>query len=327
MRRYWWVNQNQTFRQEYEGGYLWSPKAKKGGLRNPFYDFMRIVAPGDVILSFYRQHIVAVGIADSHCYEAPKPEEFGTAGANWDHIGWRVDVVYEALPAPLRPSAHMPALRPLLPPKYAPLQLDGRGQQSMYLTQLSNGLMSQLALLIGPPMLAILDDPPSVVHDPIREANPVQERWERRIIHEIEQLHLLPATEREQLIDARVGQGRFRSLVYARERSCRVTRVDRPEHLVASHIKPWRHSENNQRLDPENGLMLTPNVDHLFDRGFISFRGDGKLIYSPAAHRESLLRMGFDPDGCTQVGGFSTGQRHYLEFHQDEIFLGTREAP
>lgn len=50
--RYWWVNQNQTFRQEIEGGYLWSPKRNKNGHRNPFYEFMRDVAPGDIVFSF-----------------------------------------------------------------------------------------------------------------------------------------------------------------------------------------------------------------------------------------------------------------------------------
>jgi hypothetical protein len=50
--RYWWVNQNQTYRHEVPGGYLWSPKLKRGGSRNPFYEFMREVAPGDVIFSF-----------------------------------------------------------------------------------------------------------------------------------------------------------------------------------------------------------------------------------------------------------------------------------
>ena len=112
--------------------------------------------------------------------------------------------------------------------------------------------------------------------------------------------------------------------MYTHERFCRVTRVDRPEHLIASHIRPWRHSDNEQRLDPENGLMLTPNVDHLFDRGFITFSNMGQLQYSPAVHRESILRMGFDPDQQLDVGSFSDGQKRYLEFHRDEVFLGTR---
>jgi len=52
--RYWWVNQNQTFRQEIAGGYVWSPKRNANGARNPFYESMREVSPGDLIFSFVR---------------------------------------------------------------------------------------------------------------------------------------------------------------------------------------------------------------------------------------------------------------------------------
>jgi predicted restriction endonuclease len=173
-------------------------------------------------------------------------------------------------------------------------------------------------------MLDAIEQPPMVARDSSLEDNPVQERWERRIVSEIRHLDTIAETEREQIIDARVGQGRFRSLVYAHERRCRVTRVDRPEHLIASHIRPWRHADNQQRLDPENGLMLTPNVDHLFDRGFITFSTTGRLIYSPAVDRESVLRMGFDPDVELDVGTFSNQQKQHLEFHRDEVFLSNR---
>ena len=83
--RYWWVNQNQTYRHEVGGGYLWSPKRKANQAQNPFYDFMREVAPGDVVFSFADTVIRAIGIAASHAYEAPKPLEFGQAGAYWDN--------------------------------------------------------------------------------------------------------------------------------------------------------------------------------------------------------------------------------------------------
>ncbi len=330
MRRYWWVNQKQTFRHEREGGYLWSPKTKKGGQRNPFYEFMRLVAPGDLTLSFVDRRIVAVSVAISHCYESPKPTEFGPAGLNWSDIGWRVDVVYRDLEDPLVPARHMDALAPLLPERYAPLRPNGHGLQSVYLTQLPPSLMSQLALLIGQPVRQLLDEPPLLAREPAgeleRARNPIQERWERRLVRDIEQMTALPATEREQLIDARVGQGRFRGLVYERERACRVTRVDRPEHLIASHIRPWRHSDNDQRLDPENGLMLTPDVDHLFDRGFLTFTDRGRVVYSRAVDTTSLLRMGLEPDLMMDVGGFTSGQKEHLAFHRDEIFLDTREA-
>ena len=74
--RFWWVNQNQTWRQEVGGGYLWSPKRKANNQLNPFYESMREVSPGDVILSVRDTLVAAIGIAYSHCYESPKPQEF-----------------------------------------------------------------------------------------------------------------------------------------------------------------------------------------------------------------------------------------------------------
>src|SRR5260370_952006 len=108
--RYWWVNQNQTFRQEIGGGYLWSPKRNANGARNPFYESMREVSPGDLIFSFVDTRIVALGIAQSYCYESPKPAEFGEAGLNWEAIGWRIRVHFTRLLHQVRPKDHMQVL-------------------------------------------------------------------------------------------------------------------------------------------------------------------------------------------------------------------------
>jgi putative restriction endonuclease len=97
--------------------------------------------------------------------------------------------------------------------------------------------------------------------------------------------------------------------------------VDNPIHLRASHCKPWRDSDNSERLNGENGLLLTPSIDHLFDRGFISFQGDGGLIVSPVAHRPSLERMGVPTTSDLNVGAFSSGQRRFLEYHRDAVLL------
>ena len=69
------------------------------------------------------------------------------------------------------------------------------------------------------------------------------------------------------------------------ERACRITGVTTEEHLRASHCKPWRDASNEERLDGENGLLLTPNIDHLFDRGFIGFEDNGDVIVSPSSTR------------------------------------------
>ena len=129
--RSWWVNQNQTFRQEIAGGYLWSPKRNANGARNPFYESMHEVAPGDLVFSFVGTRIPTIGIARSYCWECPKPLEFGQAGQNWEDVGWRVSVDFRPLAHTIRPKDHIELLRPLLPKRYAPLQPKGNGLQSV----------------------------------------------------------------------------------------------------------------------------------------------------------------------------------------------------
>jgi hypothetical protein len=324
--RYWWVNQNQTFRQEIEGGYLWSPKRNKNGHRNPFYEFMREVAPGDLVFSFCDTRIAALGIVSGYCRESPKPQEFGTAGANWNQIGWRVGVRWQRLANAIRPKDHIGRLRPDLASKYAPLTPQGNGLQSVYLTEVSETLASTLFILIGAEANQVADAGREVSR--VERDSPAPERdveeWERRVEVAIDGDAALPQTERTALVQARRGQGLYRENVRSIERACRITRVERMEHLIASHIQPWRDSSNGQRLDGENGLLLTPTVDHLFDKGFISFENTGRLIVSPVADPLSLKRMGIDHDAGVNVGAFSQGQQRYLEFHRENVLRMAR---
>jgi len=321
--RYWWVNQNQTYRHEIRGGYLWSPKRKSNDTRNPFYDFMREVAPGDVVFSFADTLIRAIGISVSHAYEAPKPLEFGTAGAYWDTIGWRIDVQFNELVLPIRPSQHMAVLAPFLPTRYAPLRSNGHGLQSVYLTTLPTDFAAALMDLIGAEAHAIVRGQRTAQERFIPAAIGLVE-WEEHELARVRSDSALADTEREAVVLARRGQGVFKQRVMTIESACRITRVDRPEHLRASHCKPWRDASNEERLDGENGLLLTPTIDHLFDRGFIGFEINGDLIISPVAHQDSLIRMGIDPSRPRNVGGFSSGQRQYLEFHRENVLLKSR---
>ncbi|MGH8218327.1 MAG: HNH endonuclease [Steroidobacteraceae bacterium] len=324
--RYWWVNQNQTFRQEIEGGYLWSPKRNKNGHRNPFYEFMREVAPGDIVFSFFETRIAALGIVSGYCRESPKPEEFGTAGTNWSEIGWRAGVRWQRLDNAIRPKDHIARLRPALATKYAPLTPDGNGLQSVYLTEIRPALASALFALIGAEARRVADVGQAVGR--VERDSPAPERdieeWERRVEAAIDTDAGIPQTERTALVQARRGQGLFRDNVRSIEHACRITRVERMEHLIASHIQPWRDSSNEERLDGENGLLLTPTVDHLFDKGFISFENTGQLIASPVADPVSLKRMGIDHDAKVNVGVFSQGQRQYLEHHRENVLRMAR---
>ena len=315
--RYWWVNQNQTYRHEVQGGYLWSPKRNANGARNPFYEFMREVAPGDLIFSFMDTRILAVGIAQSYCWESPKPQEFGSAGQNWENIGWKVTVQFTELENKVRPKDHIGVLRPLLPEKYSPLQRNGNGLQSVYLTELPTSLAQALIGLIGREVSALAVAARDVKPIPADDI----EMWERTLERQVTNNSSIRETERQALIRARNGQGLFRDRVSKIETKCRVTGVENPVHLVASHCKPWRDSTNEERLNGDNGLLLTPSIDHLFDRGFIGFEDNGKLIISPVAHKPSLKRMGIEISKVVNVGGFTSGQKQFLEFHRNAVLL------
>ena len=204
--RHWWVNQNQTYRHEVQGGYLWSPKRNANGARNPFYESMREVAPGDLIFSFIDTHILAVGIAQSYCWESPKPLDFGTSGQNWENIGWRVKVRFTELVNKVHPKDHIDILRPLLPDRYSPLQANGNGLQSVYLTELPTGLAEVLIGLIGqevaPIALSAADVMPISADD--------LDSWERTLEQVVVDDLSIPETDRLAIIRARRGQGLFK---------------------------------------------------------------------------------------------------------------------
>jgi putative restriction endonuclease len=320
--RHWWVNQNQTYRHEFRGGYLWSPKRNANGARNPFYESMREVAPGDLIFSFMDTRILAIGFAQSYCWESPKPQEFGNAGQNWENIGWKVKVNFTELANKIRPRDHIDILRPLLPDRYSPLQPNGNGLQSVYLTEVPTQLAEVLIGLIGqevaPIALAAHDVKPVPADD--------LDSWERKLEQELVNNSTLRETERLAIIRTRNGQGLFKERVSKIEFRCRITGVENPVHLVASHCKPWRDSTNEERLNGENGLLLTPSIDHLFDRGFIGFEDNGMLIISPVAHRPYLQRMGIDTAKVVNMGGFTDGQRQFLDFHRSAVLLQSARA-
>jgi putative restriction endonuclease len=304
--RYWWVNQNQTFRQELRGNFMWSPKTNANGARNPFYDTMRQVAVGDIVFSFCNTRIQAVGIVTGEAQTAPKPD-FGGVGLNWSREGWFVPVYYSGFDAPIRPKDHIAVLLPFLPSKYSPLQVNGDGLQGIYLAAIPQRFAEALMGLIGQPFSDALDMLTSF------PAGPDPEEADEPAI-EVD----VPPTFREQLVKARRGQGVFRSNVLLAESACRVTRVSDPKHLRASHIKPWRDSNNTERLHRANGLLLSPHVDHLFDQGYISFSNDERLLVVPEVRRGLLDAWGIDAGA--RIGMFNAEQRQFLEYHRINVF-------
>ncbi|MBF8767127.1 HNH endonuclease [Pseudomonas putida] len=128
----------------------------------------------------------------------------------------------------------------------------------------------------------------------------------------------LTHTERDALIKARIGQSSYRDDLLAYWGGCAITDCCVPELLRASHIKPWRAASPAERLDPFNGLLLTPNLDLAFDRGLISFDGQGQILLGEDLDPDSARALNITP--CLRLRQIKPQHRDYLAWHREHLF-------
>ena len=96
-------------------------------------------------------------------------------------------------------------------------------------------------------------------------------------------------TVKKVLINARVGQGKYRNKLINLWKGCSVTNVTETSFLKASHIIPWVQSNSHEKLDQFNGLLLTPTLDTAFDQGYITFQDDGNILISDLIKHEAVI--------------------------------------
>jgi hypothetical protein len=130
-------------------------------------------------------------------------------------------------------------------------------------------------------------------------------------------------TTKRRLVDARLGQGRFRDELETRwENACAVTGCKISSVLRASHVKAWRNSTNQERLDSNNGLLLAAHIDALFDCGLITFRDDGRMLVSKQVtdREKRILQL-----GSSLSKKLTNGEKRFLHYHRESVFKDNRE--
>lgn len=134
----------------------------------------------------------------------------------------------------------------------------------------------------------------------------------------IQQVENLPIaqTEKERLIKSRIGQGKFKKLLIERECKCALCAVSDPRVLIASHIKTWSTSANEERLDVNNGLLLCPNHDALFDKHLISFDLNGKIVISQSLDETTRVFLNVNDELRVKL---NETQLSYMEGHHQNL--------
>ena len=304
--RYWWVNHKRTHSQELEGEFLWSAKKKPGSDGESQNNMIRIM-PGDVVFSFSttRGAVRAVGVALTRARETPDPFENGAVR----RPGWQVTVRFAELPQPWTPKEHISELVRFLPERHSPLRSSGDPNPAIYLAAVPRRMAAAVRRLVGSQIDELVEEiiqraggqfPDDVAEEALRQRND------------------LPPARKRDLLNARRGQGVFRSNVEKVESACRLTGLLDRRHLRAVHIKPWRNSSDAEKLDGDNGMLLSPHLEHLFTRGYISFSDSGELLVSrnlnPAVLEKWGLRLPRHADA------FRPEQCRYLDYHRGEVF-------
>lgn len=124
-------------------------------------------------------------------------------------------------------------------------------------------------------------------------------------------------TNTVQQVMQRRGQEKFKKKLLILSQECAVCGLNEPAFLVASHIKPWRACSHIERLDPFNGLLLCPNHDKLFDKGYITFSNDGKIFISHLLSKDARNKMHISDDILITI---PNEMDDYLKWHRENCF-------
>lgn len=156
---------------------------------------------------------------------------------------------------------------------------------------------------------------PVVAHIPV-------EKLDHPLVHDLNEIRekYHDKTTQDTFVAARLGQGQFRADVLQRWGfRCCITGSTTQEAIIASHIKPWKDSNNDERRDPDNGLPLIATVDKLFDQGLVTFSSDGDLLVSQKLDANEKALLGLDGRKLLRSPSRRTAQ--YLAYHRTSIFL------
>ena len=131
-----------------------------------------------------------------------------------------------------------------------------------------------------------------------------------------------PVAPKPQIRYVREGQDEYRRKLLEECPFCPITMINEESLLIASHIKPWAVSNSKERIDPNNGFILSPLYDKLFDRGYITFSDDKRVSISNWLSRQVKERIGIKEKQLFQFLPMNDARAKYLDYHRETVFKG-----
>lgn len=271
--------QNELYEKQLSMKILSCPQKDSFGNIPHYYARMIELSKGDKIFHYTNGNIVSIGTV-------VKPTISVLDVANSCYY-FHTEIHYETIDNPLHIRSYWEEIKKFLPAEYSAFQKNGRDNGG-FLYPCDENLASLLMTKI-----ALLNENDGIVNEILETEAKIQTKM--RIGHQNYKEKLLRLWNNE----------------------CAICKINIPELLRASHAKPWRDSNQQERIDPYNGLLLCAHHDALFDKGFITFNENGEILLSQQLINSNPNIYAINPS--TKIHIFEKSSK-YLLWHQSYIF-------
>lgn len=293
---FYWVNLGDSHKEVAKYSFLWAPTYTISGKGtksvNAGWKHVSDVSKGDIIFCHANGEIIYVAIATKDPYLSQRPPN--RTYDKWKKEGNKIEVDLEVLATPVSNKEFKDEFIPLFNSQTSPKLFTVKREPSQqYMVSIPDGA--------GALILNALGDASINIQDKLNTSKGKQKPQE---------------TTRDSWVKSRIGQGQFRDDVLALWNStCPITKVDIPGLLIASHIVSWQLSNDQEKLDKFNGLPLSPDVDKLFDKGFISFSDEGEILIHKSISTTLLDQLGIDQS--KRIESLKADNLPYLKRHRE----------
>lgn len=157
-----------------------------------------------------------------------------------------------------------------------------------------------------------------------KEINDIQDDLRNTVEMNIKESFNNPFYEKFKIVEQkqRIGQKLFRELLLSKypDRKCSLCDIYSPEHLIANHIKPFKDCDVNEAIDPNNGLLLCPDHNHLMDKGYLTFSENGVIILSNSLNKNLISEFRLN-SLLNKKYYFDKKTLEYINYHKAKVFL------
>ena len=289
--RFFLVFQGTTYQEEKKLSCLWAPKFGKSGQEVHHHKRLVEVKINDRIIHLVNRKIVSISTAKSRAYDAEAPWKQDDSRP-WLKNGRKIDVEMIELSEPILIDNIFQKIKSYLPEKYSPFDRNGSGNQG-YFYEINSKIFNTI----------LNTDFTNDFYD-LDNLN----RPESESTKDILRLNVRSST----------WQSYFKNQLFKLwGSSCLVTGIKNENLLIGAHIKPWAKSSDEEKIDPYNGLLLSPNADKLFEIGLISFQDNGSMMISDKINLSELKKLGIENNIKID---FKEKNLIYLKYHRENKF-------